>query len=66
MKIQLDGKRPLKGICSDFNRWMTEKYDGARLYWSGTAFYTRQGRKLTVPESIKRSMPNVKLDGELW
>jgi ATP-dependent DNA ligase len=46
--------------------WMTEKYDGMRLFWNGTEFYTRQGRKVNVPESITKSLPSVALDGELW
>jgi DNA ligase-1 len=45
---------------------MTEKYDGVRLYWNGTAFYTRQGKKLQVPESFTQQMPRIALDGELW
>jgi DNA ligase-1 len=45
---------------------MTEKFDGVRLYWSGTAFYTRQGKELQVPESMRSQMPVVPLDGELW
>ena len=46
--------------------YMTEKYDGMRLYWNGTQFYTRQGRKITVPESVTKRLPVVALDGELW
>lgn len=46
--------------------WITEKYDGMRLYWSGSAFFTRQGRRVNVPEFIKRQMPSIALDGELW
>jgi ATP-dependent DNA ligase len=46
--------------------YMTEKYDGARLYWNGTEFYTRPGRKIKVPEFISSQLPYVKLDGELW
>ena len=45
---------------------MTEKYDGVRLYWNGSHFYTRQGKKQKVPESISSQLPNVMLDGELW
>jgi ATP-dependent DNA ligase len=47
-------------------RWMTEKYDGMRLLWNGTAFFTRQGKRLKAPESITMNMPKVVLDGELW
>ena len=46
--------------------YMTEKYDGMRLYWNGKHFITRQGRKLQVPKSISKSLPSVALDGELW
>ena len=45
---------------------MTEKYDGMRLYWSGSNFYSRQGNKVKVPEFISSQMPKVPLDGELW
>jgi ATP-dependent DNA ligase len=46
--------------------YMTEKYDGVRLLWNGSAFFTRQGKKLKVPENLTRHMPSVTLDGELW
>ena len=46
--------------------FMTEKYDGMRLYWNGTQFYTRQGKKLNVPESLTKQLPVIALDGELW
>ena len=45
---------------------MTEKYDGVRVYWDGSAFYSRQGRKIKAPEFITNKMPNIALDGELW
>ena len=46
--------------------YLTEKYDGMRLYWTGTEFVSRQGEKVSVPESWTSQMPNVALDGELW
>ena len=46
--------------------YITEKYDGMRLFWNGTQFITRQGRKIRAPESITKQLPNVSLDGELW
>jgi DNA ligase-1 len=46
--------------------YMTEKYDGARLYWNGSQFCSRQGNVVKVPESIITKMPKVSLDGELW
>ena len=45
---------------------MTEKYDGMRLYWNGSDFYSRQGNKVKVPEFISSQMPKESLDGELW
>ena len=46
---------------------MSEKYDGMRLFWDGSKFFTRQGRKIFIPESITSQMPkNKALDGELW
>jgi DNA ligase-1 len=64
--IQPDGNA--YDICVTYNcRWMTEKYDGVRLYWNGFAFYTRQGKYVQVPRSIRLRMPkNIALDGELW
>ena len=47
--------------------YMTEKYDGMRLYWNGTQFLSRQGKAIKVPESILKQMPSsAVLDGELW
>ena len=46
--------------------YLTEKYDGMRLYWNGKEFFSRQGRKVNVPESMIKQMPPVALDGELW
>jgi ATP-dependent DNA ligase len=46
--------------------YMTEKFDGMRLYWNGREFFTRQGKIVKVPDSIKSKMPSVSLDGELW
>ena len=45
---------------------MTEKYDGMRAYWNGYEFYSRQGRKIQSPDSFKRQIPYMALDGELW
>jgi len=51
-------------------RWMFEKYDGVRGFWNPIrkAFYSRRGRKLTLPQEILDKMPSgdVFLDGELW
>jgi DNA ligase-1 len=46
--------------------WMTEKYDGMRLYWNGNEFYTRLGTKVNVPDYITSQLPKLALDGEIW
>ena len=46
--------------------WMTEKYDGMRLFWDGHSFWTRLGKKVKVPEDLAQQMPKEALDGELW
>jgi DNA ligase-1 len=46
--------------------WLTEKFDGMRLYWNGSNFITRNGNKLKVPDFFTRKLPKVALDGELW
>jgi DNA ligase-1 len=47
--------------------FMTEKYDGMRLFWNGSEFYSRQGEKVNVPDSISRQFPpSISLDCELW
>jgi DNA ligase-1 len=46
--------------------YMTEKFDGMRLYWNGSQFLTRHGNTVKVPDSLTRQMPSAPLDGELW
>ena len=46
--------------------WMSEKYDGVRLYWNGSQFLTRQGKVVKVPKEISSKMPQVSMEGELW
>ena len=46
--------------------FMTEKYDGIRIYWDGNSFYSRQGEKIFAPKSMTEKLPSVPLDGELW
>ena len=46
--------------------YMTEKFDGIRFYWDGNEFWTRQGKKMKVPDFISNELPKIALDGELW
>ena len=47
--------------------YMSEKYDGMRLYWDGLKLITRNGKVVKAPEFITKTLPNTEhLDGELW
>jgi len=47
--------------------YMSEKLDGVRCYWNGSAMYTRNGHLFYPPDFWKEQLPkNVCLDGELW
>jgi len=45
---------------------MSEKMDGVRCYWNGSTMYTRTGKIFYPPESWKKQLPNIAIDGELW
>ncbi len=51
-------------VLADY--WVSEKYDGVRGYWDGTALWTRGGERITAPGWFTAGWPNVALDGELW
>ncbi|CAA6822033.1 MAG: DNA ligase (ATP) (EC [uncultured Thiotrichaceae bacterium] len=46
--------------------WVSEKYDGARAYWDGKQFISRQGNIYHAPTWFTANFPLQKLDGELW
>jgi DNA ligase-1 len=47
--------------------WLTEKFDGIRMYWNGSELYTRQGNTIKIPDSMRSRLPkSISLDGELW
>ena len=45
---------------------MTEKFDGIRVLWNGTRFFTRKGNSIKCPDFILNMMPPFALDGEFW
>lgn len=45
---------------------VSEKFDGVRGFWSGTAMYTRSGREISLPDWFVDGFPTQALDGELW
>jgi DNA ligase-1 len=46
--------------------WMSEKLDGIRAYWDGKDLVSRLGNIFHAPDWYKATLPNFKLDGELW
>ena len=44
----------------------SEKYDGVRAIWDGTALRHRSGRFVSAPASFLSALPASPLDGELW
>jgi DNA ligase len=44
----------------------SEKYDGVRAIWDGTALRHRSGRLVSAPASFLSALPASPLDGELW
>src|ERR1700689_623869 len=46
--------------------WMSEKLDGVRAYWDGTALISRLGNRFHAPDWFLAGLPEIPLDGELW
>lgn len=46
--------------------WISEKLDGVRAYWDGTALWSRAGHKFMAPDWFVADFPSTHLDGELW
>ena len=45
---------------------ISEKFDGVRAVWDGSALYTRQGNVINAPVWFTQNLPITLLDGELW
>lgn len=45
---------------------VSEKYDGVRAFWDGTALRHRSGRAVAAPAWFVARLPRQPLDGELW
>ena len=46
--------------------WVSEKLDGVRARWDGTALRSRRGNRLHAPPWFVAGFPAEPLDGELW
>jgi DNA ligase-1 len=46
--------------------WVSEKLDGIRAYWDVSELMTRNGHLIQLPAPLKKTLPNIVLDGELW
>jgi len=45
--------------------WMSEKLDGMRAYWTGSALFSRNGKPIYAPKWFTDALPRMALDGEL-
>jgi DNA ligase-1 len=45
---------------------MSEKLDGVRCFWTGTAMYSRNGNRFFPPKWFTKNWPKSQLDGELF
>lgn len=45
---------------------MSEKLDGIRAIWNGSALFTRNGNPIHAPLWFTCALPSIALDGELW
>lgn len=48
------------------NYWVSEKLDGVRAIWDGSALRFRSGRPIVAPDWFVAGLPAMPLDGELW
>ncbi len=47
--------------------WLSEKFDGVRAFWDGSALRTRTWREIVAPAWFIAALPQgTALDGELW
>ena len=46
--------------------WVSEKYDGVRVYWDGEKLLTRGGERVAAPAWFTAGWPKTPMDGELW
>ena len=55
-------------LLPDPKGWfISEKLDGVRCYWNGSAMYSRNGNIFYPPDWFKKFLPSdMCLDGELW
>jgi DNA ligase-1 len=53
-----------KIVLKDY--WISEKLDGIRGRWNGSALLTRNGNIINAPAWFVKNFPNQTLDGELW
>lgn len=45
---------------------VSEKFDGVRAVWDGSAFHSRSGKPIVAPTWFTSGFPKTPLDGELW
>lgn len=52
---------------TDLSGWfVSEKLDGCRGVWDGARMWTRSEREIHLPIRLRRNLPTIPLDGEIW
>lgn len=46
--------------------WVSEKLDGVRARWDGSALWSRGGHRIMAPALFTRGWPALPMEGELW
>lgn len=64
LQLQHAGAITPQDVISEY--LVSEKFDGVRGFWSGSAMYTRSGRQIDIPKWFTADFPAEALDGELW
>ena len=47
-------------------RWVSEKFDGIRIFWDGRNMFNKNGEILSTSLEMREQLPKHSLDGEIW
>lgn len=66
MKTDKDMMHGYDYAGQDIYGWMaSEKLNGCRAFWDGRTMWTRGGKVIRIPETMRRMLPAEALDGEI-
>jgi DNA ligase-1 len=66
MKNEKDMMHGIDYAGQDVSGWLaSEKLNGCRAYWDGREMWTRGGKIIRIPDTMRRALPTIELDGEI-